>query len=343
MTIRGWAMALLSVGLSTGLAHAESPQQAVELRWYAPAECPDNLALVRAIEDFLGQPVSDAPRQQLSIVARVLGDVAHGYAAKVTFVNADATTERILDHSDCSKLTEGVALLAALAIDPERVQQRQQAAPAQEPEAATATALPATPVPVEPAVAQAVLSDRQAMPEAKGRAARRRQLRVGLLGLVGGGMLPSAAPGLSAEVSLALGVFEAAIGGRYWTTRSAQVPGYPGSSVELSLVTAGLRLCGVPGGPRWSWLICARSDVGDMSGHGEQVDNARTRHAVVTGLGGTLAVAFASGRLRPLAGTDLLWLASRPRFGVLQEGRPIQAFRPQNWQVTGFLGLSYEL
>ncbi len=302
--------------------------------------------MLREVEGFLGESLDRAAEQPLGVDARVQGDSSHGYAAKLSFASARGSTERALEHPECAKLTEAVALLIALAIDPERVRAHQEAG------AVESSSLEAEPTPPEksppprqePAQPPVTTLDQGPSPPAY-RPAVDASVRasVAILGLVGGGMLPSAAPGIGPELALRFGHFEAAAVGRFWATRSAAVPGTPDASLELSLFTGGLRLCGVPTHGPWSLPACARADVGRMTGDGQHVDNQRTGRDWFAGVGGSLAVAYTLGRFSPIAGADLLATTARPRFGVLRVGQEVQAFRPQPWQLSGFIGLAYSL
>jgi hypothetical protein len=349
MVFRSWVAALL-LGLSGAVtARAETQPPRVELRWNAPRECPDALGMVRAVEDFLGQPLAEAGAQRVEIDARVHGDREHGFAGKVSFVTAQGQSERDLEHQDCQKLTEGLALLAALAIDPERVRARQEAkdaggpvAPVTEPAPPQATepvaVAPSTPPPAAPAEPPRTLPSPDRVPS-------RREVRpsVALFGLAGDGLLPSVSPGLGLELGLNLDFFEAAIIARSWAPRSAPVPGVDRASVEVSLLTAGLRLCGTPSYQAWSLLACARGDLGRMSAIGEQVDKARSQSDGFAALGAGLGLAYTRGRLSPRAGADLLWTASRARFGIRHNGDDVEVFQPRAWHLTGFVGLAYLL
>ena len=77
MVFRSWVAALLLGLLGAVTARAETQPPRVELRWSAPRECPDALAMVRAVEDFLGQPLAEAGAQRVEIDARVHGDRVH--------------------------------------------------------------------------------------------------------------------------------------------------------------------------------------------------------------------------------------------------------------------------
>jgi hypothetical protein len=304
------------------------------------------LALLRAVEGFLGESLDEAANQAIAIDAQVQGDSAHGYAARLSFVSAHGNTARALEHPSCDKLTEGVALLVALGIDPERVRAQQGAVAAATPKVVEDPPPPPPTSPPNSAPAEAMpVADRPAPSSVVRDEPSTESVRanVAVVGLVGGGMLPGATPGIGPEVALRVGHVEAAAVGRFWATRGAAVPGTADASVDLSLFTAGLRLCGVPTFRSWSWFVCARGDLGRMSGQGQLVNQAETRSDWFAGLGGSFEVAYAVGRLSPVAGVDVLGLVDRPRFGVVRGSREVEAFRPKSWQVSGFIGLAYAL
>lgn len=333
--------------LSAGIARAEVPpaSQRVALRFTAPAECPDDLQLVSTIEGFLAQPLSAARPQQLSIEARIQGDVAQGYSAKITFISAQGAMERYLEHPDCSKLGEAVGLVAALAIDPERVRANQEASEAGR--AQPVSDAPASPPALAPTVKEPTklppstpVDLRSPTPASSAHTIR---AAASLSVQAGGGLLPDAAPGLGAELALRLRQLELGLGGRTWASRSASVPNAPDASVALSLTTVGLRGCGTPKWDDWSLLGCARADWGRLSGSGEGVDAHRARHAHLVMLGASLGLRRSIGRLEPFGGLELFVPLARPRFGVLQNGREIEAFRPEVWGWAAVLGLGYAL
>jgi len=345
MLVRG-ALAALVVGLSTARNVAAAPSPPIELRWNAPRECPDDLSLARGVEDVLGERLDEAANQPLAVEAHVHGDGVSGYAAKVSFTSSQGRTERELDHPDCGKLTEGVALLIALAIDPERVRARQERAETSEGRPADPPTEPApstTPPVSQEGERPAPSTVRDAPLEAPSPSRRALRANVSVLGLVGSGMLPGAAPGLGSDVALRYRFFEAALTGRFWASRSATIPTTTDASVELSLMTGGIRLCGIPRYERWSAPSCARADAGYMSGHGQSVDNARAKRDGFAALGGSVGLGYELGRISPVVGAELLKIVSRPRFGALADGRDLQAFRPRAWQFSAFIGLSYAL
>lgn len=348
MEIRGGvALSLVIVALGAGVAQAETLKR-VRLRYAAPTECPDDLELVNAVEGFLGQSLRDAREQSLTIDARVQGDPRAGYSAKLAFEGPEGTLVRFMDDASCAKLIEAAALMAALAIDPERVRQRQQAddtEPSKAAElnlekAAPAKLAPSSPVaPAEPrAREQGTLTP---PPDTSGRSALRPQVAV--LALANGGMLPSVAPGFGADVLFRYHWIEAGLGARLWAARSETVSAAPASSIDLSLTAATIRLCGVPSSGRWSLPLCLGGHLGDMQGTGQQVDRARTRHGTFGAVSGGATLAYSAARFAPFVGVDLYTIVARPQFGVELNGRETLVFQSRPWGLGGFVGLAYKL
>src|SRR5882757_1389028 len=112
--------------LVVGMASAAGGAGHVSLRWAAPDECPDDVQLVHDVEALLGQSLLDAGEQAL-VVRAVVRSEAGGYSAALHFSSAQGEEERQLEHPSCDKLVQAVALVIALAIDPERVRATQSA------------------------------------------------------------------------------------------------------------------------------------------------------------------------------------------------------------------------
>jgi len=330
----------MASGLASVTVKAEDGAARVSLRYDAPDACPDDAHLVRAVEGFLGQPLAESREQQLSVVINVQGSPG-GFSAKLSFKSPQGTQERFLEHAECDKLTEGVALLAALAIDPERVKARQAAgeassssAPAPEPALPKAAATPSAP----PA-----LSVARPEPVRASAAAPTSQGTLSVAGFVGVGTQPGATPGVAAEAGLRLHRFRAALVGRYWSSSSADVASTTPRSIELSLATVGLRGCVLPAVGAWSWLACAGADWGNMAGSGQGVDNARTQHALFSSAEASLSLAYTRLELAPFVGVGASLALARPRFGVARNGAPDETFRPSQLGGLAFVGLTYGL
>lgn len=342
-------MVFLAIWLGAGLAQAQTMPQRIKLRYSAPAECPDDLELVQAVEEFLGQSLREAREQNLAIEVRAQGNAERGYSAKVSFVGTQGTQERYVDHPDCGKLTEAAALMIAIAIDPERVKARQRneakidSAPTVAPVSTPTAEAPVSPAALPAVAMPAPTPNRDSSPPAPRKTADGPRTSIAVLALTSVGTLPSVAPGVGADLAVRFGPLELGVEGRYWAARDATVPQTSRSSIEVSLITGGLRMCGVPVFEQWSLPLCLHGDLGDMEGTGQDIDNARTRHALFGGLAGSVALSYTRHRLVPLAGLELHWATARPRFGVLRDEEQVEAFRPNEWGVSGFVGLAYQL
>jgi hypothetical protein len=326
------------------VAHAESRPS---LRWNAPEACPDDASALQQVVAFLGQELQATPPQELAISAVLQGDAASGFSAKLVFRTPKGSSERYLDHPDCAKLTEAAALLVALAIDPERVRARQQAE--QGPSASSAASE------IEPALAppavRAVPEERPvAVPVSPDAREQSRRSPTGspyramfaLFGLGGAGSLPSWGGGVGGDVGLRRGPWRASVAGRYWGPRTESAENAPPAEVVLSLVTVGLRLCGLPLAGDWTFAACATADLGDLFGYGEGVQNSRTRHDRYSALGAAVNVTYSRWAVAPFAGLEVAGALDRPKFGVQRSGRDVEAFRPAAWSFAAFLGLAFE-
>ena len=330
---------------STTSVAAEPAANRVSLRWAAPDECPDDVRLVHEVERLLGQSLPDAGDQPLSLQVHVnvQGNPDRGYAAKISFASRQGDQDRYLEHPSCEQLLSATALVVALAIDPERVhamqQQREQAmepaAPAQQPDAV------ATPALVEPVVARAPRRDAPMRAAAEARDPFR-GARLGWHGLAGAGSLPSVGVGFEAALGWHRGNFRAEVLGRYWLPREIQVPD-SSATLQLGLATLGARACWLPLRGAWQIAACAGGDLGDLRGEGNGVENKSTRHALYPDVAAGFQVAYARSRLTPEAGFELSGAIERPDFGVHRNGQDDKVFQPELWAVSAFFGLAFEL
>ena len=339
--VRGLALTIVMVGLAaSSAARAAEPAKHLSVRWNSPDACPDDAQLIGAVEDFLGQPLSEAREQSLSISVSVQGTEG-AFSAKLLFTSPQGNQERFLEHPDCSKLTEAVALLAALAIDPERVRARQaaveQGLPPAEKQQAPAPNSDEKPAPATPADCPKV------GPAPAPLVSKPRYITMSVAGFVSVGALPRVGPGLSAELGARFERFRAVLVGRYWAGSSADVSGTAPLSIALSLATAGLRGCGLPVRGEWSVLGCLGADLGSMSGSGQGVDDAHTKHALFGSLEASVFAAYSRIEPAPFAGLGLAWVVARPPFGISRGGVEDEAFRPSRLGFMGYLGLSYGL
>jgi hypothetical protein len=349
MNFRGdcWAIALAAL-LLAGAAAADPAPGRVSLHWAAPDECPDDVELVHQIEALLGQSLLEAGEQSLSVHASAQGSPEKGYAAKVSFRSPQGTDERYLEHPSCESLVQALALVVALAIDPERVRAIQRSREA----ASEALALPAqaarsAPMPAQPvAPPLAPRPERQAAPPATAQSVSPlRGVRLAVHGLVGAGQLPRLGSGLEATLGWHRQAFRAELVGRYWLPRAQSVPNSPSVSLELGLDSLGVRGCWLPTAGAFQIAACAGGDLADMSGRGSAsgLQNPHTPHALYADLSAGFEVAYTRSHLAPEAGFEISGAASRPPFGIGENGLGREVFKPEAWGFNVFLGLAFEL
>jgi hypothetical protein len=315
-----------------------APGNHISLRWNAPNECPDDAQFVAAIEGLLGQRLSEAREQELAASVNVQAS-AEGFSAKLEFTTPQGTQERFLDHPECRRLMDAAALLAALAIDPERVRARQGApdqgappAPASPPPPETKPAPPPAHEACPPAQPARVLPPVKPV----------RRVSLGLAAFAGGGILPGVNAGLAPEVGARLDQTRLRLVGRYWLPKSVDIQGGP-LSIELSLVTVGLHGCVVPRRNQWSILGCLGFNLGDMSGSGQGVNHAHTRHALFGALEASVLAVYSRVEPAPFAGLGFSWAILRPPFGASLAGIETEAFTPGLPALLAFAGTSYGL
>jgi hypothetical protein len=335
------AVGALSV---TGVAAAQALPPRVSLRWAAPDECPDDVQLVHQIEALLGQSLLDAGEQALAVRASAQGNPDKGYAAKVSFTGAQGTEERYLEHPSCENLVQALALVIALAIDPERVRATQQTRDAQA-EVIVVPEQPALATP-ERVAPPARAAERNTAPLANAdRSSPLRGLRVALHGAVGAGPLPQLGAGVEATLGWHRQGFRVELVGRYWLSQQRAVPDFISASLQLGLNTLGARACWQPLIGAWQVAACAGGDLGDMSARGSAngLRDPRTPHALYADLAGGFQLAYARSRLAPEGGFEVSGALSRPLFGIGENGRGDEVFRPETWGFSAFFGLAFEL
>jgi hypothetical protein len=320
----------LAALLLTLPATAEVRYPSGTISWSAPHECPREAKLVDEIERLLGQPLSVARKQELVLNARVTGNAQEGYAVRILVTSSAGAYERTLRHEDCAKLTEGAALVMALAIDPERVQaqslvssepQEPKAKPKQEP-APEPTPAAAAPPPAETAEPSRLGGD------------------FGLFVLGAAGMLPDLSPGFGLDGGLRIGKhFRLGVTGRYWLAGSEPVPAQQGqqdAEIRLSLWTASLRGCWLLVSTEFEFGVCVGPEAGQLSAQGRQVQDAHRETdwytALILDVGAGVSVA---GPLLLAAGLEAGPALSRPRFGVEDwQGQ----YQPEPWTARARFG-----
>jgi hypothetical protein len=327
----GGALQVWPIGLALTLAPAPpEPGGAAEpkspLSWEAPEECPDAHALQVDVERLLGRPIDAADLAPIAVDGRI---ERRGTAWHLRLEIGGAKAKE-LEAPRCETLAEVAALYVALAIDPMAM-------------------LEAEATPRLPASRDYEGTTELSWPEARGEAGpeaplvaarkRARGLRIGARFMAGAGgfLLPGAAAGVAAGVSVMFprARFEAL--GSYFVPTEAEHDEEPEVGAEIQLGAAALRGCPVLRVQRWEFPLCAGVEVGAMVARGLGVEQPKVRRSVW--VAGTLGAAAAWQPARVIAlwaQVDAVVTLVRPAFGVngLDFG-----FRAPAAGVQGFLGL----
>lgn len=255
----------------------------VDLRWDAPAGCPNEAEVRAAMEAYSAAEPGSGVRAEASVAAE--GDE---FELALRVEDGPRTETRSLRSRDCGALARAAALVIAVARDPlgvaRRISETETAEPETEPRPATQTT-PAS-QPMAPPIA-APAADASASPAAPDRSRRtskspaddrrreraRPPLRIALRPelQLGGGLLPGAIGAAVAGTVAVIGrarPWRAELGGAYWFPRTATVDDDPSAGGRLWLALASGSGCGVPSVGRLEFPLCAGADLGAVGGEG---------------------------------------------------------------------------
>ncbi len=115
--LRGRAkwLGLLATAAWTAAGHAQSGALLTELRYHAPAECPDGATFVQRVAARSPVQLSDAPSPlRLDVKLTVSPEGARG---ELTATSADGTDTRSVTASRCAEVADALALIASLAVE----------------------------------------------------------------------------------------------------------------------------------------------------------------------------------------------------------------------------------
>jgi hypothetical protein len=328
-----------ALATTTATARAEAPPS-TELAWSAPDGCPGEASVRAEIEGLLGQTLDARRDQKLRITGDVRGDARSGFNVALRVTSARGAQRRELSNPDCHKLSEAAALVVALAIDPKLVVPPP-AAPAAAPPTIVAPASSSAPPPSTPSPSTP-LRDETPAPSAKPGAPSAWRLSALALGLASGGALPGVAFGAGARLTAGMGRFGLVAHGAYFFPKVEPVQGTSSSGIRLDLGRAGVGFCGVPLTGNPSLMACLGPVFGDMSGEGTKLENASTEHDLWTAVLAELTLThLTSFGLTTFVGLEGGPVVDAPRFGITENGSPVEVYRASSWVFSGSLGVGF--
>lgn len=327
-----WAfLAILTAGWA-----AIAPEPAYELRWAAPAACPDHAAVVQQIDGLL----AGGREPGVFVTAEgVIERKGEEFSLALSITTGSGSRARTLVDRDCAELATVAASLVAIAIDPGLTHPRVAAPVAAGPEA-QAEGEPAQGGAVAPEgaatgegagageaegaakPATAVAPPRPASPEASPPAAAdgapapadRRPWGALVAGVgLSVGVLPSVAPTVHLGAGLGWRALYAQASVRH------RAPRRVGDEAGATLWTLGadVRACGVPRAAQLRFPLCVGVEAGTIAGHSFGVSAPARGHAPWVAMSAGAGLLASLGRRLGLAvGVDLVVPVVRAGFEI---------------------------
>ncbi|HWB74783.1 MAG TPA: hypothetical protein VG755_07500 [Nannocystaceae bacterium] len=307
--------------------------QSSDVRWVAPAECPDVAEVQALVDRRIGRPLAEG---ELAIDGRVEAD-GDAYRLELVLARDGAQQSRVIEATECGALARVTALVAGLAVDAVAIAEQERAVLVPAPVAtAPQTAEPRAPTRAHDSVA-VVSNDRVRSP-----APRRPQLQL-LLAIVGGierGAMPSVTGGIDVAIGVRARGFRVELAGTWLGPRRREITG---AAVNVQLGTVAVRGCPELALARVSVPLCVGVEVGAMRGAGELARFASTEHGLWVAPTIGTGVRVGRGRVAFVGRGEVAIAAQRPAFDVDGTTRPIGVFLPAPVSARLWLGVEFRL
>lgn len=309
----------------------------VDLTWSAPSDCPPAAAFEAEVERLLegvAPPVEPLP------VRIAIAREGNRFRLEVATAGPGGEGRRSLEATSCEALVQAGALVVALAIDPELVAARLDAATVDTAAEADGTSEPRTrtdatdpPMARNDAPSEASLrsSPRPDLASALGsptaRAVPDAHFLAAAAVAIGVGPLPAASPGSALALGARLGGIDLFAGGVFLAEQEARVPGGADARGVFGLAFARFRAClaFALGGVAFELAPCIAFEAGSMWGRGVGVPRAQTGSAPwLTAEAGLEARWWMFDGLAMILGADLLAPFVRPDFVVDAPSAPVR-------------------
>jgi hypothetical protein len=314
-----------------------------DLRWEAPASCPDAAFVDARLQSYLGDDV------EFTATARVV-ELADGHEATVEVAAAGGTNTRTLRGTDCTTVADAVALVIAVDVDVLAVANHagvrivlegELPEPPEPPPTIPEPSPPAEAVPPPEPMQPRVASSTASPPPQSNDLGFALRLDAGL----GVGALPQAnfVAGLTAAIRWRRWRWE--LSGAHHFERPARLePPNEGAGANVWLWAGSVRARFVPSVKSVEFPLGLGVELGDMIGDGAGVMNSQRRHGLWgAGLLGAALVVVPHPRIGLWLDPALVLAFARPGFGVgTLQGRQV-AHQPG---VPGFratLGLEVRI
>ena len=357
------ASLLLGVGWST---HAfADPLAEVRVRWEAPEECPDRVALDKELRrDLEG---SQAPSVRLTVHAHVERLKPETWRVSITTESSDGKSERAITAHSCQALLDATSLIVAMLIDPETA-----AAHARSIDATTeTTAVPGAPVvdtgaPPAPSNASAPPAPPPAsstprnpipretnnpkqliappVPPSSARSASRMPVSgfVGAWAAIDYGSLPGVTEAFGGSLGFVYGPWrgETLFGGWLSKSKVMDQPPYSNAGGDFGKLAGSARLCLTVWAPqRFGLAPCAGLELARMSGVGSQALTKTQRTTMISPEAGLLGTLSLTDIFALRFGMDVSFPLNRPTFGFGYQREQQTLFLPSRAILTATAGV----
>lgn len=312
---------MLSLTIGLALAAGASPVEVpAAVTWEPGSACVDEVAFGDALTRRLGEKPPE--REWVAVAAHVVVEERDaGVHAKVQLRTAHGETAREMDAAGCAELTDAIALLVAMHVDPlldplaptplsepepealepaeeEPIEEPVPPPPSPEPDPSPAPLPEIEPAPSKPTP--------RVRPPPRGLA----RLDVG----IGAGPLPRLGPATGVAFGVLWLPLRAEVRARYLTPQRTVADG---PAALLQMWTIGPRICGEPTMGTLHFPLCAGVDGGAMHGRGRGVAQPQTQARAIVMLPASVGLAVDVTRVVSLtaeaeAGGTIL----RPEFAI---------------------------
>lgn len=352
-----WAIAAGVCGFAGLPAPCLAAAPTIELSWSAPAVCPDRREVLHAIRELAGETEQSAGEPDFSIRGEVQSQEG-GFLLNLSWRSAAHHAERTMTASTCDELARAAALIVALAVNPGRLDPKEDPSPAAPAGASAGAVAPVEPgasaprrEPLKPAVAPRRAVVQVPAPRSQGPAYEEGDSARGAVAVA-----PSQSVRPRAEMAMDVGTLPHAgtgvgIGVSFPTSAiTLQAEAFAFSPQTKSIATGGggkfwmgaiaVRPC-FSVGDRFRVLPCVVTELEVLYARGQGVDFRQAGAAWFPrfGLGGEMAYAL-SKRFGVVAGIWLLAGPFRPNF-VVEETE--QVHRPAIFSGRSTIGLDLQL
>jgi hypothetical protein len=297
-----------------------SVDEVVELRWQAPASCPDEAVVRRRLERALLE--RDAtPVEPTTIDVEVTALDEGGHALVMLVRMGDRVGRRTLEGVDCEALADAAVLVVAVALDPGgEVDLETLESPD---EAFVPPPVEVTGEEGEPSAPREPSAPNPAPPlEEQERGKPPRPVFFAQTGVgVGVGILPRVGPSINVSAGPRGRYWVATLGGSFWFRRDARVPEHPEVGGELRLWSIDARGCGIPAVGMLAFPLCGGVSAGMLHGRGiGELDSRKARSPWVAMRAGPGLEVWPVRAFGVWIRAEGVFVVARPDFEVPQRG-----------------------